>query len=110
MKTVIIEPRLGKSIGDQCEEIIPKACASKAKVILKTNDVLIEVTPDSKAFRDEQRLEMEAKSDAMVEAARPLMEWLCKNTDPHHTVIVACDRVSLVQDIMIRNNSEFIDG
>jgi len=42
------------------------------------------------------------EADQMLEAAKPLMEWLVKSGLPHSCIVVDVDRVELLQGIAMR--------
>jgi hypothetical protein len=42
------------------------------------------------------------------EAVKPLMEWLCENTNPHTTAIVTGNLAELVEGIEVVKTNEFL--
>lgn len=50
----------------------------------------------------------QAKNDEMLEAAKPLIKWLCENTNPHAKLIVEHDSVELFEGCMRSRTEEFI--
>lgn len=46
--------------------------------------------------------------DEMLEAAKPLIKWMCENCHPHCTAIVDDTTIELVEGIAIGNTEEFL--
>ncbi len=42
------------------------------------------------------------------EAVKPLMKWLCENTNPHTTAIVTGTTAELVEGVQVVNTEEFL--
>ena len=50
----------------------------------------------------------ENKKDLLLEAAKPLIEYLNNNYHPHCKIIVECDSVEVVEGIEVSVTREFI--
>lgn len=50
---------------------------------------------------DEQRKQFEA-------LAKPLIQWLNENTDPHHSILVTPTSAELVGGVMVVQTDEFL--
>lgn len=45
---------------------------------------------------------------ALLEAAKPLIKWLCENTHPHAQVTVDCTSVTLVEQVAHGITEEYL--
>jgi hypothetical protein len=48
------------------------------------------------------------QTKSFEEAIKPLMKWLCENTNPHTTAIVTGNLAELVEGIEVVKTNEFL--
>ncbi len=52
----------------------------------------------------------ETQQAEMLEAAKPLIEWMNENCHPHCKTVVGCNTVELVEGIAMNRTDEFLKG
>ena len=51
---------------------------------------------------------MEEKQQSFEDAVRPLIKWMCENTNPHSTIIVDCTHAELLSGEMVVQTAEYL--